>query len=108
MKIDWLTPWYEVENDASRESLRAELLREVPPAHVLRGITTVNALGYRKDQDDVVFILPDGRLAVVHLTWARREAMPPDLPARLQAKLECGQEVARVLRGRGDAATCKR
>jgi hypothetical protein len=80
VKIDWLTPWYEVENDAIRDSLRAELLREVPPGHVLRGVTAVQALGYRKDRDDFAFALPDGRLAVVHLTWARREAMPPDHP----------------------------
>ena len=80
MQIDWLKPWCEVEGDAVAESLRAELLREVPPGHVLRGATAVKALGYREDQDDVAFALPDGRVAVVHLTWARRQATPPDDP----------------------------
>jgi hypothetical protein len=79
--MDWLIPWYEVGGEEVAESLRAELLREVPPGHVLRGAAAVKALGYRKDQDDVAFALPDGRVAVVHLTWARREAMPPDHPA---------------------------
>jgi hypothetical protein len=80
MPIDWLRPWSEVEDDSVAESLRAELLREVPPGHVLHGVTSVKAFGYRKDQDDVAFVLPDGRVAVVHLTWARRQAMPPDDP----------------------------
>jgi hypothetical protein len=81
MPIDWLNPWSEVEGDAVAESLRAELLREVPSGHALRGVPAVKALGYRNDQDDVAFALPDGRVAVVHLTWTGREAMPPDHPS---------------------------
>ena len=80
MPIDWLKPWSEVEGDGVAESLRAELLREVPPGRVLHGVTAVKAIGYRTDQDDVAFVLPDGRVAVVHLTWARCQAMPPDNP----------------------------
>jgi hypothetical protein len=73
MRIDWLEPWCEVIDDAVGESLRAELLREVPRGHVLRGITAVKTLGYRLDQDDVAYLLPDGRVAVVHLTWTGYE-----------------------------------
>jgi hypothetical protein len=80
MAIEWQAPWYEVEDEAVGDSLRAELIREVPPGHVLSGMAAVKALGYRKDRDDVAFALPDGRVAIVHLTWSRREAMPPDHP----------------------------
>ena len=78
MRMDWLGPWCEVESDAVAESLRAELVREVPVGHVLHGVVGVRAIGYRKDRDDVAFALADGRVAVVHLTWGRTEAVWPD------------------------------
>jgi hypothetical protein len=80
MQIVWLKPWCEVTDGPLAESFRAELLREVPPGHVLRGMTVLTAIAYREDRDDVAFALPDGRIALVHLTWSRREAMPPNHP----------------------------
>lgn len=90
--MNWLIPWYEVNDDAIGESLRAELLREVPPGHVLRGVNAIKAIGYRKDQDDVAYALPDDRVAVVHLTWERREAMPPDHPTTVLFESSAGFE----------------
>ena len=80
MQVDWRKPWCPVQDDAIEESLRAELAREVPRGHVLHGVAAARAIGYREDQDDVAYLLPDGRVAIVHLTWARRPATPPNDP----------------------------
>lgn len=86
--MNWLEPWQAVEDRAVAESLQAELQREVPPGHALHGVEAVRAIGTRNDQDDVAYLLPDGRVAVVHLTWARREAVPPDPTTRVLDSVE--------------------
>ena len=67
--MDYLEPWYALSDEACT-TLSAELSRELPPQHVLKGVP-VKCLARRQDRDDVLFELNDGsgRLAVVHLTW---------------------------------------
>jgi hypothetical protein len=70
---DFLEPWQAVE-DGQRAKLEQELARELPAGHVLAG-KAVRAVAARTDRDDVLFLVPDGGCAVVHLTWSgRREA----------------------------------
>jgi len=69
MTDEFLKPW---ENIATSDGLaEKELAREAPKGHTLYG-TPVRAIGYR-EYDDYLFELFDGtgRVAVVHLTWAK-------------------------------------
>ncbi|HWQ45987.1 MAG TPA: hypothetical protein VN376_03925 [Longilinea sp.] len=66
-KIGWLAPWF-----FSLSGLESELRRELSPAHALFQVKAL-AIARRKDDDDVLFLLPEHQppLAVVHLTWHR-------------------------------------
>jgi hypothetical protein len=61
-------------------ALEQQLAREVGRDHVLHGVE-VRAVARRHDRDDVVFALPDGRFAEVHLTWAQDRERDPRWPA---------------------------
>lgn len=65
--IQWLDPWYQLEDGSA---LEAELALELTPGHVLYGRRAV-AIGRRNGRDDVLFWLIDEGAAVacVHLTW---------------------------------------
>lgn len=71
---DWDDDWYAVTDD----SLNAELQRELCPQHILHGIAAT-VIGRRQSRDDFLFLLQDGRLAQVHLTW--RAETDPRWPA---------------------------
>lgn len=79
MTITWLPPWAPVEQDDTRAALEAELRRELASAHPLFGVPAT-AIGLRRDQDDVLFTLPDGKVAEVHLTWRGGVEPNPRLP----------------------------
>lgn len=64
----WPSYWLSDLSDEKRRLLEAELHRELPAGHVLHGHSVI-AKARGKHPDDVVFQLPDGRLAAVHLTW---------------------------------------
>ena len=69
----WLEPWEPV--GAQRgASLNQELRRELCPTHALAG-STCRAIATRIDRDDVLYVVDEARLAIVHLTW-RREVDP--------------------------------
>ena len=68
MISEWLEPWYPIDREEERGALLAELQREIDSTHSLRGLAAA-AVARRRDNDDVLFALADGRLAVVHLTW---------------------------------------
>ncbi len=70
--MDFLEPWFAVDD----RRLVDELLRELPPGHVLAGLS-VAVRARRQDRDDVLFNVLDGsgRLARVHLTY-RAESDP--------------------------------
>jgi hypothetical protein len=80
MTAEWLEPWWEVAR--ARPDLAAsyerELRAELGTDHPLFD-TPVQAVGTRDGSDDVLFRLLDGsgRVAVVHLTWARRPERSP-------------------------------
>lgn len=65
---EWLVPWQSIDREDERAGLLAELQREIDAAHPLWGLAAM-AVARRQDNDDVVFALCDGRMAVVHLTW---------------------------------------
>jgi hypothetical protein len=65
--MQWLVPWH---GRVDSEALKAELRRECPDGHVLFG-HTVKFIAHRQDCDDFLIALEDGRVAVVHLTWAK-------------------------------------
>ena len=92
-ELQWLAPW--APTDAPLEE---ELRRELGPGHVLAG-RAARAVARRSDDDDVLFLLPDGPapLAVVHLTWQGSQERDARWPAtRLLASVE--EFVAEVMR----------
>lgn len=60
--------WTDVRGTAEASDLERELVRETPPGHVLADVA-VSAVAARKLRKEVVYRLPDGRWAWVHLTW---------------------------------------
>jgi hypothetical protein len=74
-------PWWDLRTgDAaergSRETIRAELVRELTAGHPLHGHTlTVQARC--QACDDVAVQLADGAWALVHLTWSGKTETPP-------------------------------
>jgi hypothetical protein len=77
--VDWLVPWHPVDDPAMRRNLLAELQRELPKGHVLTG-ANLTVFARRQDRDDVLFVLSDGRVAIVHLTYSRKRERLPDFP----------------------------
>ncbi len=77
--VDWLVPWYPVEDPAERGSLQAEFIRKMSKDHVLTG-ASLTVIARRLDRDDVLFALSDGRVAIVHLTYSRERERLPDFP----------------------------
>jgi hypothetical protein len=77
--VEWLEPWWPV---ATTPDLAAayerELAAELGDGHPLYGVPLA-AFGKHDGSDDVLFRLLDesGRVAVIHLTWARHPEPPP-------------------------------
>jgi hypothetical protein len=67
-QLEWLKPWERLE--ASEDAFVSELQKEMPPRHVLHGLSVIN-IARRIDSDDVLFVTSDPTkpLAVVHLTY---------------------------------------
>jgi hypothetical protein len=79
MPITWLEPWLPIEHSNERAALEGEIKRELGTAHPLFGLL-VAALAKRRDQDDVLFQISDGRVAEVHLTWRMQQEPDPRWP----------------------------
>lgn len=79
MVVTWKEPWYPLDDPDESEKLLAELHRELPTSHLLSGVHAT-AIGRRQDCDDVAFALDSDRIAVVHLTWARKRETDPSVP----------------------------
>lgn len=69
--VVWLSPWYPVEDAATRAGLESQLRLEVSRGHVLHG-AKVELIARRSDTDDALFAFGDGRIAEVHMTWSKR------------------------------------
>jgi hypothetical protein len=78
--VNWLDPWWHAADE--RPDLAAayerELAAELGAGHPLFGVPLA-AVGKHDGSDDVLFQVLDGsgRVAVVHLTWARHPEPPP-------------------------------
>lgn len=70
--------WRSVLDAQKTERFNAELVREVAPGHLLHGENSAQVLGRFEFSDDFLYLLPDGRVAQVHLTWTAETA--PDWP----------------------------
>lgn len=79
--MEWLDPWYPVTDAGQGAGLEAELARELIPGHCLYGLAGPRLIARRTDTDDVLFALPDGRVAEVHLTWRQSPETDPNWPA---------------------------
>jgi histidinol phosphatase-like PHP family hydrolase len=75
--IEWIEPWEEI--GELGEAFSKELQKEVAPGHQLHGIPA-EAIGHRIDCDNAVFRLEDDVVAVVHLTWSRKQEPNSDYP----------------------------
>lgn len=83
--IEWLVPWYAVDGDGVEGQLR----REMAPGHVLESETSLTTIARRQDNDDALFQLADGRVAVVHLTWSQKRERDAAWPlTRIYPSLE--------------------
>ena len=78
--FEWDGDWVGIADTEVQRRLGQEFQREAPAGHVLHGIGIV-AVGRRLASDDVLFRLPDGQFAQVHLTWSVETA--PDWPHTL-------------------------
>lgn len=86
--MQWLEPWVaiadldwpEQKKNEYRAGWERQLLREVGPQHILRGLTG-ELVARRFDSDDALFMMSSGKVAEVHLTWARGEESDPAWPA---------------------------
>ena len=88
---DWDGDWSAIVSISERESLEKELQRELCSTHILYGIEAA-AIGRRWRRDDVLFLLPDGRFAQVHLT-RRRETNPRWPDTQIYASFEAWKSV---------------
>lgn len=77
--LKWLAPWYGVEDPEQRRAIENELRREICDAHVLAG-EAATLIARRGDMDEALFLLSDGRVAEVHLTWSRSRELDPRWP----------------------------
>ena len=78
MTIKWLSPWSPLTNVKRQRGLEAELRREVLEGHWLY-TAEATCIAVRRDQDDVLYALDDGRVVLVHLHWIT-PARPDGLP----------------------------
>ena len=62
-----MSRWRLIEGEEA-SALEDALQRDLPVGHELKGLAT-RAHARRADRDDVAFVLADGRICVVHLTW---------------------------------------
>ena len=73
--LQWLEPWHPVNDPEEREGLEDQLALEVCEGHVLYGCKAT-LIARSSGSDDVLFSLPDGRVAEVHLVWQGRQRDP--------------------------------
>jgi hypothetical protein len=70
-------PLRDVREEADEAArLRAELLQELSPGHLLHGLD-LHVIARAIPQDEVVVETADGRVALVHITWSGHAEAPP-------------------------------
>ena len=78
--IEWLDPWYPIDDEVIRQGLERQLMLEIPADHILAR-ESVRLIARRGDTDDALFALTEGRVAEVHMTWRRSTETDPRWPA---------------------------
>jgi hypothetical protein len=82
--MHYIAPWVAAGRDASvndyRENWERELRLEVGPRHCLNR-QEFHLIARNVASDDGLFLLGDGRVAVVHLTWSSSQEIDPAWPA---------------------------
>ena len=93
--MEWLEPWWSTSEQSAEfhETFQRELRLELSTSHELYGIP-VKLIGRHGGSDDALFELLDGsgRVAVVHLTWAKSRERPPWPGAIIYESLEAWAE----------------
>lgn len=77
--VEFLDPWYGVDDAETRAGLEHQLQIEVSERHILFG-KSARLIARRCDTDDALFELPDGKVAEVHMTWRRSVEPDPRWP----------------------------
>ncbi|MGE0666642.1 MAG: hypothetical protein AB7O49_08800 [Sphingomonadales bacterium] len=77
-RIEWLEPWQPAER-GQKAALERQLFAETSRGHVLWGESAV-LVATCIQSDDALFLLPDGRVAQVHLTWSGTPERDPQWP----------------------------
>ncbi|MBR0720041.1 hypothetical protein [Bradyrhizobium manausense] len=76
MEDVWTDPWYAVVDEHVCKACEDELRKETGPEHPLWN-SDLRLIARRSDRDDALFLVSDGRVAEVHLTWSGKlERMP--------------------------------
>ncbi len=68
-QIPWRLPWYGPLPEPQALALQSRLAVEITKVHPLSGKIAV-VVGRRKDQDEILVKLTDGRFARIHLVWS--------------------------------------
>jgi hypothetical protein len=89
--MEWTSPWEPVEDLEIRGRLERQLRRELPPHHVLAHLD-VTAIARQAGADGVIFVLADGRVAQVHLTWSESPPASNGPAVRLCGSLAAWRE----------------
>jgi hypothetical protein len=75
--IIWQKSWRPINSAAEVADLQSVLEKELTSAHPMYAYEP-KVVGRCRANDDVVFVLSDGRLSVLHLAWSGRPDKHPD------------------------------
>ncbi|SDH01268.1 hypothetical protein SAMN05216338_1004283 [Bradyrhizobium sp. Rc2d] len=76
MEEVWTAPWYAVIDKHVCKAWEDELRKEIGPEHPLWNCG-LRLIARRDDRDDAIFLVGDGRVAEVHLTWSGKPERSP-------------------------------
>jgi hypothetical protein len=79
-------PWQRLNPVQAGCTLR-EVRIELAPGHPMYGLDLI-PIARSRQTDDALFLLDDGRVVQVHLTWSRRAELPPWPSHSIYATLE--------------------
>ena len=93
--MEWLEPWWSTseQGEEFHDKIQRQLRLELSPSHELYGVP-VKLIGRHGGSDDALFELLDGsgRVAVVHLTWAKSQERLPWPVTTIYESLEAWAE----------------
>lgn len=82
-KINWIDPWWLLDECATKVAIQRELECEIGPEHPLWQCDLA-VIAKSGANDDVIVQLNNGRFARVHLTWSGKiDAQPEQFPSSM-------------------------